>query len=139
MPSNSKGFTLSETLITLSMTLIILSLSHPLLVSLQLPRYEQELEVRQFFSFLQEEVNNSRDVYQTTNTLIIVDALNRTTSIEKYRGMVRRRVNGSGHEELLNEVEVLEIAEMDHFFIISVTMKGGVVYQKHLRKAFVFQ
>ncbi|MGP4074396.1 competence type IV pilus minor pilin ComGF [Halobacillus sp. K22] len=132
---HNRGFTLLETLISLVIISMILSLSFPLFRMMSNKDYYEELSVQQLFSFLQEEVNRSREVEVISNTILIKDAINRKIIIEQYQNLIRRRVDLSGHEVLLQNVEGIHITTHNHSIMVEVHMEGGGVYQKNIHRA----
>jgi competence protein ComGF len=133
--SNKKGFTLTETLISLIVILMIVILSYPLFYALKNPSYDQELSARQLFSFIQKEVNLSRNTFVEENKLQIIDSRYRFVVIEQYQDKVRRQVGGTGHEALLSNVGFFTITDNGHNILVSVEMKGGEFYQKKIHYA----
>ena len=132
---HSQGFTLLETLISLIIISLILILSFPLFRIIHDVNYYEELSVRQMFSFLQEEVNRGREVAVISNTISITDAVHRKITIEQYQNLIRRRVNLSGHEVLLQNVEAIHLIDHSHYIRIKLQMEGGGVYQKNIHRA----
>lgn len=130
---DSKGFTMTETIISLLTVMVVITLSFPLLKSLKSPNYYQELSARQLFTFIQEEVNESTNVTFAPSKLTITDNLERSILIEHYNTIIRRRVNGTGHEVLLNGVVSFHIEDKTSYFIVSVEMEGGATYQKNIQ------
>ncbi|KHE70693.1 ComGF family competence protein [Halobacillus sp. BBL2006] len=132
---SNKGFTLTETLISLILILMIVILSSPLFYALKNPSYDQELSARQLFSFIQHEVNLSRNTLVEENKLQIIDSRYRSVVIEQYQDKVRRQVGGTGHEALLSDVTVFTVMENGRNILVSVEMKGGEFYQKQIHYA----
>ncbi|ASF39900.1 prepilin-type cleavage/methylation domain-containing protein [Halobacillus halophilus] len=132
---HSQGFTLMETLMSLIIISLILILSFPLFRMIHDVDYYEELSVRQMFSFLQEEVNRGREVEVISNSIFITDAVNRKITIEQYQNLIRRRVNLSGHEVLLQNVEAIHLTNHTHYIMIKLQMEGGGVYQKNIHRS----
>ncbi|SFF54124.1 competence protein ComGF [Halobacillus alkaliphilus] len=132
---HSQGFTLLETLISLIIISLILILSFPLFHIIHDVDYYEELSVRQMFTFLQEEVNRGQEVAVISNTISITDAVNRKITIEQYENLIRRRVNLTGHEVLLQNVEAIHLTNHTRYIMIKLQMEGGGVYQKNIHRA----
>ncbi|MCA0970095.1 ComGF family competence protein [Halobacillus litoralis] len=132
MRLNNKGFTLLETLISLLTAMIILSLSYPLLKALDSPSYYQEQSARQFFQFVQEEINHSTQVSITGSSLSIQDGEGRTVTIESYGTNIRRRVDRRGHELLLRDVKSFHVMAEGGDVRISILMEGGLELEKQI-------
>lgn len=129
---SNKGFTLSETMLSLTLLMIILSLSYPLLHSLKGPSYYKELSARQFFTFIQQEVQFARKASIEGNTFQLIDSRHRTITIEQYQSIVRKRVGGKGHESLLLNVKLFTVQQAGSDFLVQVELEGGQAYQKRI-------
>lgn len=105
----SNGFTFLEALFSLTIITIILFLSTPILTSIRNPSYYEEQASLHLFHFIQEEINASKSFSLNGNTLQIVSWDDRIIQIEQYGTIVRRTVNGTGHETLLTPVESFTI------------------------------
>ncbi|MGI8316154.1 competence type IV pilus minor pilin ComGF [Halobacillus mangrovi] len=130
--NSNKGFTLSETMISLTLLMVMLSLSYPLLHSLEGPSYYKELSARQFFIFIQQEVHYAREASVEGNSFQIIDSRHRSITIEQYQNIVRKRVGGKGHESLLSKVKLFTVQQTGSDFLVQVELEGGEAYQKRI-------
>ncbi len=100
----------------------------------KIPSYEQELAVQQFFSFLQDDVKNATSYrLKESGSVIKLDLIDGfVTTIEKYDNLIRRRVNGAGHEIYLRNIKKLQFAPAEHGFTIIVILGEGEIYEKNI-------
>ncbi|MBA2173608.1 prepilin-type N-terminal cleavage/methylation domain-containing protein [Halobacillus locisalis] len=132
LPDHHKGFTMMETLISLFIFLLIVSLSAPLLRLLDSASYNQELAANQLFQYIQMEVTQSQRVTTTPTSILLTDVNDRMISIEKYGNIIRRQVNSTGHEPLLKGVEEVLVDDHINGFIMKVRMKENERYSKFI-------
>lgn len=126
----SNGFTLVETIISLTLISILLTISVPVIKLIEGPSYSNELSVFQFLTFVEEEINTSTNVTLINNELIITDNQNREIKISKYGNDVRRRVNNTGHELLIHNIQELSFKLDKQMLHLSVVIKNGGSYHK---------
>lgn len=126
----SNGFTLVETIISLTLISILLTISIPVIKLIEGPSYSNELSVFQFLTFVEEEINTSTNVTLINNELIITDNQNREIKISKYGNDVRRRVNNTGHELLIHNIQELSFKLDKQMLHLSVVIKNGGSYHK---------
>ncbi|MFS0561926.1 competence type IV pilus minor pilin ComGF [Terribacillus sp. 179-K 1B1 HS] len=130
--SSNKGFTLLEVLITLSILILILSSIPPLLAPMTQNTETESLSVRQALHFISMEVHKGNFVGIEENRLFIEDQQGRIAVFEQYKDMIRRRVNGKGHEIYLHHIENLEF-QLDGSTIIAIVRgKEGASYEKRI-------
>ncbi|RWZ60087.1 hypothetical protein EQV77_01995 [Halobacillus fulvus] len=129
---NNSGFTLSETMISLLVLLLIISLSFPLFHQLRSVHYEDELAIRQLFSYLQSEINESYNITTTSDSISFMDASGRMILIEQYQNLIRRRVDRVGHEPLLQDVEHMSITGNDQGLTIGIQAGEDVYLEKQI-------
>lgn len=129
MGLRNHGFTLIETLIGLLVTLMIIALSSPLLKLLESNSYQAELETRQFFLYLQEEINHSTNITFGNDFIGLMDADKRKVIIEPFGTSIRRRVDDRGHELLLTEVTKVSFQSVGEGIRV-VVVKEGQAYHK---------
>ncbi|WP_281975653.1 competence type IV pilus minor pilin ComGF [Halobacillus litoralis] len=128
---NERGFTLSEVMISLTLTMIILSLSTPLLSLIHTKNfYYEEMAVQQLGAFIQEEINRSRNYSIFPNAITVIDKNHRNVLIEQYGAIIKRSVDGSGHESLLQDVQSFKIDTSPQTITMEVMMKSEKVYKR---------
>ncbi|MFP7171023.1 competence type IV pilus minor pilin ComGF [Terribacillus sp. 7520-G] len=130
--SSDKGFTLLEALIALGILILILSSIPPLLAPLVQNTEPESLSVRQALHFISMEVHKGNFVRIEDDRLFIEDQQGRIAVFEQYKDMIRRRVNGKGHEIYLHHIEKLEF-HLDGSTIIAIIKgKEGESFEKHI-------
>ncbi|MGM9987113.1 MAG: competence type IV pilus minor pilin ComGF [Bacillaceae bacterium] len=108
MRNDEKGFTLVESLVALSGFLIIVTICSFSLKPFihfdntnRINEFEWELFIQQCI----QEFYNSRDFYVENDKLCLKSRDNKLVQYEMYGNKLRRRVNGTGHEILLQQVK----------------------------------
>lgn len=128
--TNENGFTF----ITMFLIIIVLAVSFPLLgYMIQTADYEnnyQEISIQQFFQFVRDEVIKSTNTRVTDKKLILEQHPNVTATLELYGSLVRRQVNGQGHEVYVRDVKELHFTPLPYGFQVSVTSISGENHEK---------
>ncbi|UOQ42532.1 ComGF family competence protein [Halobacillus salinarum] len=131
---NEKGFTMAETLVSLVITIMILGLALPLFPLLDWKDYEKELEVRQCFLFIQDELNEASTIEFTSTELVVTNGDGDQIYLEQYSDQIRRRVNGKGNELLLGGISQISylLTESEEALELKITLKGGKTFAGQL-------
>lgn len=128
---NERGFTLSEMLFGFSIfTLIVFFLSPLLQMSekeFMKKRHLQEMEWDVFVSQIKFEIHSSVNATVSSNTLYITSPYE-TVSYEKYGSTLRRRVNETGHEILLQNVEKVDFITLQNGIRVTVIDSTNTVH-----------
>ncbi|WP_173916156.1 competence type IV pilus minor pilin ComGF [Halobacillus sp. Marseille-Q1614] len=127
---SSHGFTLLETIMTLTVLSILLSFCLPILKLYDSPAYTEEMSAFQYFTFIQDELNTSKAWTVKNEELLITDPENRLIKISKYNQDIRRQVNGTGHELLLQQIISHSFIKEENQLIIRLSFEEGRVYEK---------
>lgn len=122
---NEQGFTLIETLLSLFILLISLPFIVYLLGNTENKSQIDLLSAEQFFVFVRNDLYISDDVIVKNNQLSFKYSSNQTISLEHYGNVIRRRVNGQGHEIYLRNVKSFVVQDMGGAVLISVTTTEG--------------
>ncbi|TLS36433.1 competence type IV pilus minor pilin ComGF [Pseudalkalibacillus caeni] len=104
--ANNTGFTLIELLIALSVLLILLSCITPF-IKVIFPPAASKLDMDEFQLFaykLGEEIREGHQLTVTANGLEFLNYRGETVQYQSYGTMIRRRVNGSGHDVVLQNI-----------------------------------
>ncbi|RAK22369.1 competence protein ComGF [Anoxybacillus vitaminiphilus] len=133
MIKRNSGFTLIEMLITLSGLLIIVSFMPMLLdihwVKEQQPERFNRLEWHVFARQIASEVREAREMEIKQSTIYLDKFNGEKVSFEKYGNLIRRRVNGQGHEILLQSVSDVQY-KLEHDGIrVKVMTEQGKEYE----------
>ncbi|WP_209123048.1 competence type IV pilus minor pilin ComGF [Alkalihalobacillus sp. BA299] len=131
---NEKGFTLIEVILAFIIFLILVSL-FPLIIKvipIILPPTEQPhmLQVELFFNQFSMEVREAEDI-QVTGSAIYLSKPNETiVTIERYGTMIRRRVNGQGHEVFLRHISTVSFKLAPHGVVVTIVDSDGTKYER---------
>ena len=122
---NEKGFTLVEMLLSFSMMLLILTF---LVMMLQLLFNENERDFNQlewevFIQQAKYEAQGSNTISLRNNIVTFARYNGEMVSYEPYQQVIRRRVNGTGHEVLLQNVKSVKYEATSNGIIIEVNDK----------------
>ena len=127
--SNDKGYTLLSLLFSLSILFIISPLTIYLIKpinDLNQAHYYPYYEMNQFKFFIQNELNQSENIELNQNKIHFHRADKTTVTIEIYNDQIRRRVNHSGHEILIRNVQQFDVNRInDYYFEITITRGDG--------------
>ncbi|GGF08070.1 hypothetical protein GCM10010954_03160 [Halobacillus andaensis] len=127
---NERGFTFIETIISLIVVAILLSISLPTIKMVKSPAYFDELAVFQFFTFIEDEMNSSSNITVSERQILITDVDNREIKVSLYGDDVRRRVDEKGHELLIHDLKDITFSLQNHLLDIHVTTRNGDDYYK---------
>ncbi|WP_158095102.1 competence type IV pilus minor pilin ComGF [Gottfriedia luciferensis] len=135
---NEQGFTLLETLFSLIIFIIIISITTSSLKSFVNRNNQFEsvnkLEWDNFIKEVQKEANKSISFTIYSDMLIFEDSIHVTSSYRKYATIIRRQKLGTGHEIVLQNIRSIEFQQISkkQIFIKVVDLKGGI-YEKSIR------
>lgn len=126
-----KGFTF----ITVLCSIVILSVSLPLLgyllQSMNSKSTYSEISVQQFFQFVRDDIIDATNIYVTNRKLYLVKPHeNKTATLELYGTLVRRQVNGKGHEIYLRDVEGISFTPLPYGVQVTVITTSEERYEK---------
>ncbi|WP_188206153.1 ComGF family competence protein [Alkalibacillus aidingensis] len=121
-------------LISLSILIVITPMIFPVLKMTEMRQdvnHQSHLELRQFDFLIAFELNRSKVVKVSPDKLRFYKHNGDQTVLEKYDGLVRRRVNGTGHEVMIFDVDEFKITMInDHTFTIYCKRKDGSEFEK---------
>jgi competence protein ComGF len=134
--NNEKGFTFIHLLIAITILSIFLPFLGYLLNAAAYNNNYSEISVQQFFQYLRNEVIQAVDyrVRPSQSRLFLELENGGTATIEQYGSLIRRQVNGTGHEVYLRNVAQVDFSNIDYGFQISITTSEGEFHEK----SFVF-
>lgn len=126
--SNEKGFTLLESVCVLFLVTSLFSL-FPLAVKTfgtagEAFRPEEDEEWNLFLMQLRKEIRVSSSCQAAQNTLKLNEA-GRTVTYEPYRNSLRRRVDGEGHQIVLQNVRSIQFAATGNGVKVSAVYPNG--------------
>ncbi|WP_226656975.1 competence type IV pilus minor pilin ComGF [Pseudalkalibacillus hwajinpoensis] len=124
---NEKGFTLLEQMLTLTVLLAIIWII-PLLMSAALQEsrsdFQQE-EASLFFHLFSKEIREATNVAHSKGSIEVVKRDGTVVKYEMYGSSIRRRVNNTGHEIVLQEVRGFVIEISGSKVMIEVELNNG--------------
>lgn len=134
------GFTLVEMLVSLSIFIVISSFAAGLFTFFKTGLVEQSSSINQkewevFISQLKQDVWISTSRQVTGNRLYLVVEED-VILIEQYQDKVRRRLNGTGHEVMLQEISRLEVDTNGRVVTITIYDKQGKSFSRKVRPFF---
>ncbi|MGG0176213.1 competence type IV pilus minor pilin ComGF [Gottfriedia acidiceleris] len=135
---NEKGFTLLETLFSLVLFLMIISISTSSIKSFVKRNYSYEsvnrLELDNFIKEVQKEANKSIS-FTVHSDLLLFEEFNQVTiSYRKYTTIVRRQRLGLGHEIVLQNIRDIKFEQIsERQILVKVIDLNGGIYEKTIR------
>ncbi|MET3684282.1 competence protein ComGF [Alkalibacillus flavidus] len=131
--TNTNGYTLIHALIALTIIIVVLPLTSPILqsaASLTSIYNPNQLEYRQFDFFVSFELNRSQSVHIEPEAIHFTRFDGRVITFERYQDLIRRRTNDDGHSIMMFNVSNFQINRVDdHAFKISFRRRGETVEQ----------
>lgn len=129
---NKRGFTLIELLVSLSIFLAISSLILQMLTNVHTSlRTDVGINPKEWEIFLNQfkrQVYLSTDQKVSGNKLFLSVKNNEIVLFEQFGDKLRRRVNGTGHDVVLQNVSRFSVKKEGKLIVIEVTDKGGKLY-----------
>lgn len=129
--SNQKGFTLLSILLAISILFITIPFLEYVTKSLDYTTNYTDLSFYQLFHFMRDDIIRSTD-YTIGDQVISLHSLAGTmVTYEKYQDIIRRRVNGEGHEVFIQKnIEDLTFEKISYGVKAIITTTDGAVYEK---------
>lgn len=133
LKNSEHGFTLLSNLLAI----FIIGLILPFIINLyqatgNSPSYTKEISIQQFFQFLRDDLANSES-YDVENERLILTLYDGTpTTIEKYKDLIRRQVEGKGHEIYLRDIKSVLFEKLTYGIKTTITSFEGDKYVKHI-------
>jgi competence protein ComGF len=127
---NEHGFTFYTVLFSLAVIIMCIPLYGAILKSIKDHSYYDEISIQQVFYFIQQDVIQAIN-YRVDNEKIYLTLIDGdTVTIEQYGPVVRRQVNGQGHEIYLRDIQDFKVQSLDYGFSLSITSSKGEYYEK---------
>lgn len=127
------GYTLAETIISLLLVTLMLTLLPPLFQLFSIDNRQQELSIRQFFTFTSDELAFNDIVSVQSTRLELTSYHGELITIEKYGSSIRRQVGGRGHEVLLRDIETIQFSLQNNQLLVVIKSSGGKSFEKRLQ------
>jgi competence protein ComGF len=133
---SKNGHTLIEAIIALAVLLMLSSLIPLLFIPIQKqPPISQFEETSLFFSMLGKEIREGKAIEVNNNSLYITLSNGTVLSFSKYHSLIRKQVNGLGHEVWVQNIRewVLE-KHSDVLFAVKIIDTKGHEYRRFFRR-----
>ncbi|MFD2133537.1 competence type IV pilus minor pilin ComGF [Pseudogracilibacillus auburnensis] len=121
-------------MIELLLTLMIITMTLPFVALffsyINTPSFEEDMSIQQFFIFLRNDALLADNVYSENNKLFFNLTTNEIAKIEYYPSLIRRQVNGKGHEIYVRDIASLTIESLPYGSKIIVQTVKGETYEK---------
>ena len=127
---NDPGFTVIELLISLSLMTFFLLITLPIWNTLQHQSQAERFSVYQFFHIATDEVQKNDVIEGAKNRLVMQTINDDQVILSRYNDTIRRRVNQTGHEILLRNINSFEVIQNHDHLKINLIMKSGNQYEK---------
>lgn len=132
---NNQGFTLISILLTITILFTTLPLLGYLIKSATYTSNYDELSIQQFFHYLRDDFLIATDYDVSTNKITLGLENGTQASIESYTNtakdvLIRRRVDGFGHEVYLMNIEAVTFSPISYGVHVIVTSLQGEQYEK---------
>lgn len=127
---NQRGFTLLSMLLTIAILFITVPFLEYITKSLSVTTNYTVLSSYQFFHFMRDDLIRSTNYTIGNQTISLNDIDGSTVSYEKYQNIIRRQVNGTGHEIVIRDVKSLSFEEISYGIKTIITTTNGAVYEK---------
>lgn len=131
MPKADKGFSLLEVLFSLSIIMVIFTLLPSLLVSISNKQSSDPFNPFEWEVFVQQakmEIREAEKVTISGNVVYFHVGNNQVVTYEPYQDQIRRRVNGTGHEVLLQKIAGVVFSLETNGILITITTRSGLSY-----------
>jgi competence protein ComGF len=129
------GFTLLDTLFSFSIFLFILFLIPGLLHTSQLDTIETPYEIEVFFEQANRDVRMAKESFTNDSKLTLLTANNETISYDLYYSVLRRQVNGTGYEVMLQTIQSVEFSKVLNGVNIQILDIKNLSYTRRLSHA----
>ncbi|WP_089738577.1 competence type IV pilus minor pilin ComGF [Gracilibacillus ureilyticus] len=127
------GFTLISLIVTMAIIMTVLLFSAQLLHTALLQDRSSDFKTLQFFHFLEEELFMASQYYIDNNKLVFITDSDEKVTYSQYNDVIRRQVNGRGHEIILRNVEKVLMNRLEgEKLLLIVETEGGQRFEKIL-------
>ncbi len=117
-----------ELLLTMQVTILTMILLSMLIPYMKPPSSYHSFQVYQFLGSLEKEIQTSQHIHIDNNTLSLTSLNGDIITITQYQHVIRRQVNGRGHEILLRDVGVFTITAGHHIQIMIETTEEALFH-----------
>ncbi|WP_077320852.1 competence type IV pilus minor pilin ComGF [Virgibacillus proomii] len=129
---SKEGFTFITTLLMMGILVISLPFLSYLIQVVTERSDQSELSVGQFFLFMRNEVMQAKQLQVYPNKLKLTAKDGATASFELYQQLIRRQVDGKGHEIYLRDIQRLQFISLPYGVRLMVTTIEGEQFEKEI-------
>lgn len=130
MQPNDKGFTFLSALLTITILFITLPFTTYLVKGINFTSNYEELSLQQFYYFLRDDVIKSTELIVEPTKVTLQNYDGSLVTIEKYQNLIRRQIDGQGHEIYLRNIQEALFTNTSNGFRVSITSTQGEQYEK---------
>lgn len=128
--NNEKGFIYISLFLSLLTAVIALPLLMNLLEATNINDLYDHHSINTFFHLINRELPFVKNYDIGSNSIIFISYNDDVISISKYNHLIRRQVNGLGHEVYLRDVKNFSLEKEFHGFKMTVETLKGDVFEK---------
>lgn len=127
---NEKGFTFLSMLVVTVIIFTTLPLLAYLVNAVTYHSNYDELNIQQFLYFLRDEFMLATDYSVTKNKIVFYESNTKNVSFERYSNIILRRVNGTGYDIYLRDLQDLQFTDLSYGIHVEITSLEGKTYEK---------
>lgn len=127
---DKNGFTFITTIMMISILALTLPFLSYAIQTVQPASNYDELAMDEFYRFVRDEIIKSQSVYVIDDTLYLVQEEDDLATISLYYEVIRRQVNGQGHEIYLRDIAAVHFNEQPYSIEMIITDLKGRTYEK---------
>jgi competence protein ComGF len=130
---NKQGFTLIEALLALFIFMIISTLFTLILSHLIPNRNQQGIHAFEWENFIEQakvEIREANEYHVDSNIIYFTLQNGTTSTFSKYKNLIRRQVDGTGHEVLVQQVSDFSCKEIANGIEVTVTDVNGKIHRR---------
>lgn len=126
---NDQGFVFITMLFTITIFFMTMPLVSSVLKAANDTSHYDEISVLQFFYFLRDDMIKATD-YAVTPSMVKLSIGDTVVTFEKYGTLIRRQVDGQGHEIYLRKVKEFSLIPLPYGFHAVIKSLNGETYEK---------
>lgn len=126
------GFTMLEMLFSLSVMIVILFFFSLLVGSLHVENRTAELEMETMFQQVAKDIRKAVAVEVRSNRLYLLSPSGDEVMFEHYHNMLRKRVNGRGHEVVATHIANVHFSQKRNGVVVELQRENGELYSRRL-------
>ncbi|WP_176555818.1 competence type IV pilus minor pilin ComGF [Virgibacillus ndiopensis] len=129
---NEQGFTFITLLVTITIFFMTLPFVGYIPKTITYSSNYDEISVLQFFNFLRDDVIKATDFTIDSNRINLNMKDGTVVSFEQYGDIIRRQVDGQGHEIYLHDIKNFELKPLPYGIHLTITSIQGDNYEKSI-------